>query len=175
MIPLKDNVRLARVPTITIAFIVANVVAYVLAAIHGGSLIGWPSGETIVRYSAIPYEFSHWGQHCALGLAGFGQAVLCTGQHGVIGHAAPQPATWETAFTAIFLHANILQLAVNMIFLGVFGASVEDRVGHRMHGWRARAEHLLDAGQANCRRAGDAARPYRRRDASQAVRSMTRL
>jgi membrane associated rhomboid family serine protease len=129
MIPLKDNVRLTRVPVITIAVVVANVVAYALAAAHGGSLIGGPSGQTIVRYSAIPYEFSHWGQHCALGLALFNQVLLCSGQHGVIGSAGPQPGTWETAFTAVFLHANILHLAVNMIFLGVFGASVEDRVG----------------------------------------------
>jgi membrane associated rhomboid family serine protease len=130
MIPLNDNIRLSRTPVITIAVILANVVAYVLAAAHGGSLIGGPSGQTVVGYGAIPYEFGHWGQHCALGLAGFGQALLCSGQHGVVGHVASQPATWETAFTAMFLHANIIHIAVNMIFLGVFGASVEDRVGH---------------------------------------------
>jgi membrane associated rhomboid family serine protease len=129
MLPFKDDIGLRRTPVITIALIVANVVAYVLAAVHGGSPIGGPSGQTVVRYGAIPYEFAHWGQHCALGLAGFGQAVLCSGQHGVIGHVGPQPATWETAFTAMFLHANVLALAVNMIFLSVFGASVEDRVG----------------------------------------------
>jgi membrane associated rhomboid family serine protease len=129
MIPFKDDIRLARTPVITMAVVVANVVAYVFAAAHGGSLIGGPSGQTVVRYGAIPYEFGHWGQHCALGLAGFKQAVLCSGQHGVIGRVGSQPATWETAFTAMFLHANILHLAVNMIFLGVFGASVEDRVG----------------------------------------------
>jgi hypothetical protein len=64
MIPFKDDVGLARTPVITIALIVANVVAYILAAVHGGSLIGGPSGRTIVDYGAIPYEFSHWGQHC---------------------------------------------------------------------------------------------------------------
>ena len=127
MIPLNDNVRLSRTPVITIALVVANVVAYVLAAVHGGSLI---SGQTVVSYGAIPYEFSHWGQHCALGISGLNPALLCSGQHGVIGRAAPQPATWETAFTAMFLHANILHLAVNMVFLGVFGATVEDRSGH---------------------------------------------
>ena len=56
MIPLNDNIRLSRTPVITIAVVVANVVAYVLAAAHGGSLIGGPSAQTIVRYSAIPYE-----------------------------------------------------------------------------------------------------------------------
>ena len=129
MIPFKDDRGLARLPVITFALVVASVVGYVLAAVHGGSLIGGPSGETVARFGAIPYEFAHWGQHCAVGAAGFGQAVLCSGQHGVIGRVGPQPATWETAFTAMFLHANVLALAVNMIFLGAFGASVEDRVG----------------------------------------------
>ena len=129
MIPFKDNVRLARTPAITITLILASVVASAVAAAHGGSLIGGPSDLTVARFGAIPYEFSHWGQHCALGLSGFNQVLLCTGEHGVVGRAGPQPATWETAFTAMFLHANILHLAVNMVFLGVFGASVEDRVG----------------------------------------------
>ena len=129
MIPFKDDTGLARAPMITVALILANVVAYVLAAVHGGSLIGGPSAGTVARYGAIPYEFAHWGQHCALGAVGLGQAVLCSGQHDVVGRPGPQPATWETAFTAMFLHANILHLAVNMVFLGVFGGSLEDRVG----------------------------------------------
>lgn len=129
MLPLRDNIRRGGLPLMTIAVVVANVVAYALAAAHGGSLTGGPSEQTTVRYGAIPYEFAHWGQHCALGLAGLQQALLCTGHHGVIGSAGPQPATWETAFTAMFLHANILHLAVNMVFLGVSGASVEGRVG----------------------------------------------
>ena len=129
MIPLKDNVRLAHVPIVTIALIVANVVAYLIASAHGGSLIGGPTDETLVRYGAIPYEFTHYGQHCDLGLSGLGQSVLCSGQAGVAGTARPQPATWLTAFTAIFLHVNVLQLLLNMIFLAVFGTSVEDAIG----------------------------------------------
>jgi hypothetical protein len=78
MLPFKDDIGLARTPVITIAVILANVVAYVLAAVHGGGLIGGPSGQTVARYGAIPYEFAHWGQHCAVGLAGFGQAVPCS-------------------------------------------------------------------------------------------------
>jgi membrane associated rhomboid family serine protease len=129
LIPLKDNVKLARVPFVTIALVLANVIAYLIAVRSGGSIIDGPSSATIVRYGAIPYEFSHWGQHCALGLAGLNQAVLCTGQAHVIGSAGPQPSTWETAFTAMFLHANILHIAGNMLFLAVFGPTVEDRMG----------------------------------------------
>ena len=43
--------------------------------------------------------------------------------------AAPQPATWETAFTSMFLHANLLHIAGNMVFLGVFGGTLEDALG----------------------------------------------
>ncbi len=130
MIPLKDNIRLARLPLVTIALIAANVIAYLLSTRGvGGSLIDGPAGATIVRYGAIPFEFSHWGRHCAIGLAGLGQAVLCTGEPHVIGAAGAQPPTWETAFSAMFLHANILHIAGNMLFLAVFGPTVEDRMG----------------------------------------------
>jgi hypothetical protein len=61
MIPFTDNIRAGRAPVITIAVILASVVGYALAGVHGGSLIGGPGGQTVVRYGAIPYEFSHWG------------------------------------------------------------------------------------------------------------------
>ena len=35
-----------------------------------------------------------------------------------------------TLFTSMFLHGGILHLLGNMLFLWVFGASVEDRLGH---------------------------------------------
>ena len=129
MIPLRDSVRLARWPIITIALIAANVIAYLLAISNGGSIINGPSDATVVAYGAIPYEFTHLSSHCALGLSGFAQALLCTGQPGVSGAAPAAPATWETAFTSMFLHANILHIAGNMIFLGVFGATLEDTIG----------------------------------------------
>ena len=129
MIPLKDNIRLARVPIVTLALIAANVIAYLLAVANHGSIISGPSAETLLRYGAIPYEFSHWGQHCGFALAGLSEQIACTGQPHIVGTAPPQPSTWETAFTAMFLHANILHIAGNMVFLGVFGMTVEDRIG----------------------------------------------
>ncbi len=129
MIPLRDSVRRTRRPLVTIALVAANVIAYLLSIRHGGSIIDGPTRATVVAYGAIPYEFAHLGSHCALGAAGFSQTVLCSGQAGVIGTVAPQPATWQTAFAAMFLHTNLLALAIEMAFLAVFGATLEDTVG----------------------------------------------
>jgi membrane associated rhomboid family serine protease len=129
LIPLRDNIRLARLPVVTIALIAANVIAYLLSIGGGGSLLGGPTNSTIVRYGAIPYEFTHLSSHCGLSLGGLTTTILCTGQAGVIGSAGSQPPTWATAFTSMFLHANLLHIAGNMVFLAVFGPTVEDAVG----------------------------------------------
>jgi len=43
--------------------------------------------------------------------------------------AGPSPL-WLTLFTAMFLHANPLHIAGNMLFLFIFGDNVEDAFGH---------------------------------------------
>src|ERR1700689_722962 len=129
MIPLRDSVRLARLPLVTIALIALNVIAYLLAIRGGGSILSGPTSATLVRYGAIPYEFTHLSSHCELALSGFASTVLCSGHAGVVGTAAPQPATWETLFTSMFLHANLLHIGGNMVFLAVFGGTLEDAIG----------------------------------------------
>jgi membrane associated rhomboid family serine protease len=104
VIPVKDNIPNERVPFVTIALILANLVVYVLATRHGGSLISGPENQEVVKYGAIPHSFTHAGRHGA-------------------------PAAWETAFTAMFMQASIVQIAVNMLFLWIFGNTVEDAVG----------------------------------------------
>jgi membrane associated rhomboid family serine protease len=42
----------------------------------------------------------------------------------------PERWTWETVFTSMFLHANLMHLAGNMVFLWIFGDNVEDKLGH---------------------------------------------
>ena len=37
---------------------------------------------------------------------------------------------WETLLTAMFLHAGMVHLCGNMLFLWIFGDNVEDRIGH---------------------------------------------
>jgi membrane associated rhomboid family serine protease len=113
--------------------IAINVVVYLLEIRHGGSFFGGPSGSVEVHYGAIPYELTHPGKHCELITlrtpAGVGESIACQGQPGVSGTAAPQPATWETVFTSMFLHASFLHIFGNMIFLAIFGPTVEDAMG----------------------------------------------
>jgi membrane associated rhomboid family serine protease len=133
MFPLKDNIPLARFPIVTVLLVAVNVVAYLLAIRHGGSFFGGPATGEAVRYGAIPYELTHAGSHCDLvtahGAEGLVSGIACTGQPGVRGTASAQPPTWETVFTSMFLHGSFLHIFGNMVFLAIFGPTVEDRVG----------------------------------------------
>jgi membrane associated rhomboid family serine protease len=110
------------VPLVTIALVAINVIAYLLEIRHGGSFFGGPAPSVAVHYGAIPYELTHPGRHCEL----VTQQVVCQGQLGVSGTPAPQPATWITAFTSMFLHGSFLHIFGNMLFLVIFGPNVED-------------------------------------------------
>jgi membrane associated rhomboid family serine protease len=133
VLPIKDNIPTERFPFVTVALIVANVVVYLLAVRHGGSLIGGPDIHEVVKYGAIPYAFTHPGQHCVLVTvsqqSGSFQTIVCHGQRGAGGTPAGFPPVWETAFTAMFIHASIIQVAANMLFLWIFGNTVEDALG----------------------------------------------
>jgi membrane associated rhomboid family serine protease len=119
MIPIKDNIPTDRLPFVTIGLILSNVVVYLLAVAHGGSLISGPDAQEIVKYGATPYALTHPGVHCGLVTA----TELGCGR-GVSGLPA-----WQTVFTSMFMHASILHLAGNMVFLWIFGNNVEDSMG----------------------------------------------
>ena len=118
MIPLKDNIPTNRFPFVTVALILANVVAYLLAIRHGGSIISGPDTAEVVKYGAIPAALTH----C------LGDHEVIAGNQLVCAHAGGMP-TWETIFTAMFMHASILHIAGNMLFLWIFGNNVEDSMG----------------------------------------------
>lgn len=50
----------------------------------------------------------------------------------VLAHFALKPSNlnWTSLLTSMFLHAGLLHLAGNMLFLWIFGDNVEDRLGH---------------------------------------------
>jgi membrane associated rhomboid family serine protease len=136
MFPIKDNIPLSRVPLVTIALVAINVVAYLLAIRHGGSFFGGPSDAVSIHYGAIPYELTHPGKHCGVvsqhTLQGVVHGVACQGQAGVSGIPEPQPASWETLFSSMFLHGSFLHILGNMLFLAIFGPNVEDAMSRPM-------------------------------------------
>lgn len=129
MFPLKDNIPTDRTPYVTIALIVLNVLVYFFWQ-RGGLSFGDPSSphylKNLIDYGAFPYEITHPGEHCEL----LAQRIACEGQAGVTGTADPQPSTWLTPFTAMFMHGGMLHLGGNMLFLWIFGNNVEDAMGH---------------------------------------------
>jgi membrane associated rhomboid family serine protease len=125
--PLKDDIPTRRAPVLTIALIVANVVIFFLSIRNGGSILSGPAAQTVVDYGVIPYEVTHPGDECEL--VNRAEQVLCEGQSGVSGRADPQPPTWLTVFSSMFMHGGLLHIAFNMLFLWVFGNNVEDAMG----------------------------------------------
>jgi membrane associated rhomboid family serine protease len=137
MFPLKDNIHKDNFPLITVVLIAINVVVYLLAIRHGGSFLGGPTETTEARFGAIPYELSHPGTQCHLltvQTASEGQrsAVACGAQLPFAAEGATASGllpAWETVLTSMFMHANILHIGFNMLFLGIFGPTIEDAMG----------------------------------------------
>lgn len=136
MFPIKDNIPTDRFPFVTVALIIANFVVYVLAIRHGGSLISGPNTPEVLRLGAIPYALTHGGARCAeaarhtpTGVQSLG--VVCnTGLLHANGIPAANPLpVWETVFTSMFMHASILHIGGNMLFLWIFGNNVEEAMG----------------------------------------------
>jgi membrane associated rhomboid family serine protease len=114
--PLKDDNPTSRTPVVTIALIVANVLAYFLWQ-RGGLSVGTPDSEAylcnLADWAVYPYELTHPGD----------QVVTP-------GCPTPEAPTWLTVFSSMFMHGGLLHLAGNMLFLWVFGNNVEDAMGH---------------------------------------------
>jgi membrane associated rhomboid family serine protease len=124
VIPLKDNIPTDRFPFVTVALILANVVVYLLAIRHGGSLISGPDTQEVVKYGTIPFAVTHPGDSCGIVQTGAGQALGCV--KGSLPNTIP---AWETIFSAMFMHASILHIGGNMLFLWIFGNNIEDSMG----------------------------------------------
>jgi len=142
VIPLKDNIPTRRFPVLTVALIAINVFVFVFLQ-HGGHIgFGAPNDNSLVRWGLIPYEITHPGKHCDLVAGG---QVACEGEPGVSGSASPQPNTWVTFFSSIFMHGGFLHIAGNMLFLWIFGNNIEDSMSR----WRFALFYLLGGAVAN--------------------------
>jgi membrane associated rhomboid family serine protease len=129
MIPLRDNNPTSSFPIVTVALILINVLVFVFqppnlksyyemipadvvsGQVHVGVLHVSDSGDT----------FQPTSPEVAERVAEDSQTDMP-----VLPTIEP---TWLTIFTSMFLHANILHIAGNMLFLWIFGNNVEDALG----------------------------------------------
>ncbi len=108
LIPIRDVNPYKRFPVVSVSIIAINV----FAALATNSLFGLRDVEA-VRWGAVPCNVA--GQCPAVSPAF--DALLATRSPIV------------SLFTSMFMHADILHLGFNMLFLWVFGNNVEDRLG----------------------------------------------
>jgi membrane associated rhomboid family serine protease len=108
--PLRDNIPTDRFPVVTVVLIVLNAFVYFFLQDGGFGLpqdgLGgdWP----VPTYAAIPCEVT-------------GSDPCNTAPGG--------PDAFVTLFTSMFMHASILHIGGNMLFLWIFGNNVEDSMG----------------------------------------------
>jgi membrane associated rhomboid family serine protease len=102
VIPLRDNVPTRTFPIVTVGLIVANVLVYLWENARPGL------EAHIVRWGYYPCEVQ----------------APCTNTF-----AAHHHPLVETVFSSMFMHAGIVHLAGNMLFLWIFGNNVEDMLG----------------------------------------------
>jgi membrane associated rhomboid family serine protease len=116
MFPYRDDNPTLATPIVTLLFIVANVVTWLLVQGMGAE----PAlSRSVCELGLIPGDFL---RRLPEGyVVPMGEATMCEigGQR-----------TWFTPLTSMFLHGGWFHLIGNMWFLWVFGNNVEDSMGH---------------------------------------------
>ena len=132
-LPLRDDERTKRVPWVTLALITINVFVFLFVQPSG---FQWAAPESQLsqdRYwrSTERDEFTYrWGSVACELTTG---KTLITKPDGCRGRRTSYPPDGKSIavalLTCMFLHGSIDHLAGNMLFLWVFGSTVEDRLG----------------------------------------------
>lgn len=147
MVPLKDNVPSRGAPVVTIALVAITLLVFLwqLTLSEGRATTlelaraGVSERDALtIEHGAIPYRLSHPGSRCGT----TSDAIVCGSED--LEQAANAPnapplargvsgaAWWTTPFTSMFMHADLLGVAVSVVFLLVFGRTIEASLGR----WR---------------------------------------
>ena len=129
MIPIRDENPTARRAVVTILLIVVNIAIY-----FGIQLPKSSDAEALFEYrwAGVPCEV-HTGKPAvftpdetiAPGACAVSAGGIVRPQTGF-----PDKNVWFAVFFSMFLHASILHVLGNMLFLWIFGNNVEDQLGH---------------------------------------------
>jgi membrane associated rhomboid family serine protease len=140
LLPLKDNIPTLRFPIVTVVLIAINVAVFVWQLTASGdpgsassqqlAAAGASERDQIaIEYGAIPREITDPGTYCAPKLRR-GEPAPCGSRSEIEqDEGIEQAPWWLTIVTSMFLHADILHIAGNMLFLWVFGNNIEDSTG----------------------------------------------
>jgi membrane associated rhomboid family serine protease len=100
MIPLKDNIKSGRFPIVNVTIVAACVLMF-LYQLSGPGL----------RVKELAFQ------------PGFALSLTWLSEHGLV-------ALLTAMLASMFMHAGLLHIGSNMLFLWVFGDNIEDRMGH---------------------------------------------
>ncbi len=122
-LPLYDNQPTRRAPLVTYLLIAVNIVVFMLSPIasigHHGEAASLRKCEQLTflhRYGAIPSELTSGKQS---------QATDDDSCRPKPYHKRP----WLSALSSMFLHGGVAHILGNMVYLFIFGAATEDRLG----------------------------------------------
>jgi len=129
MIPLRDNNPTKSFPLITILLIAINIVVFLfqpadLKSYYEMIPADVVTGRDFVGLLHVTRSGIHF-QPAPLSVA----ENIAPDEQSVMPVLPTLQPPWLTIFTAMFLHANILHIAGNMLFLWIFGNNVEDALG----------------------------------------------
>lgn len=116
MFPYKDENPTEHPAVITVAIIIANVLAFIL--VQGAGAEG-QLARSVCDFGLIPGEI--------LRTAKPGTGVELA--KGMMCLVDPEPKYW-TVLSSMFMHGGWFHLIGNMLFLWVFGNNIEDAMGH---------------------------------------------
>jgi membrane associated rhomboid family serine protease len=116
MFPYKDENPTEKPAVITVAIILANVLAFILVQGAGTEAL---LARSVCELGLIPGEI--------LGNAKPGSGVELA--PGMLCRVDAAPQYW-TVLTSMFMHGGWFHLIGNMVFLWVFGNNIEDAMGH---------------------------------------------
>jgi membrane associated rhomboid family serine protease len=133
VIPIKDTNPTVRRPVVTMFLIGVCVVVYFFVEPIGKVAFVRQSTSLSVQQADTDFTYEHAAIPCEL----IRDRPLTTGdlQSGCQRTRSgtplfPHKNVWLAVLYSMFLHASLLHIAGNMLFLWVFGNNVEDRMGH---------------------------------------------
>jgi membrane associated rhomboid family serine protease len=144
VIPLKDNVPSRGIPVVTVVLVVLNLLVFfwqlTLSEGRASTLELARAGVSerdafTIEHGAIPYRLSHPGSRCGT----TAESIVCGSENLRAAADTPNgpplaqdlsaPAWWTTPLTSMFMHVDLLDVAVSILFLLIFARTIEASIG----------------------------------------------